>query len=189
MSFPAVPPSSPAPHPSESSASLFKRARRGRRNPLSGLIEVGETHVGRGVFAKRRLAAGLVVGEIHGEVMETHPADPQYCMELPSGRLLEPAAPLRYLNHCCDPNCELFYWFDEDAPLQEDRLWLQTIRPIEPGEELSIDYCWPADAAIECRCGAPYCRGWVVDPAELHLVTNPPDAAAGEPSPPSPPSS
>ncbi|RLS76374.1 MAG: hypothetical protein DWI03_09305, partial [Planctomycetota bacterium] len=57
--------------------------------------------------------------------------------------------------------------------LEEDRLWLQTIRPVEPGEEILIDYSWPADAAIPCRCGATSCRGWIVDPAELHLLTTP----------------
>jgi hypothetical protein len=95
-------------------------------------------------------------------------------MELPSGRVLEPAAPLRFLNHSCDPNCELFYWFDEDGSLQEDRLWLQTIRSINAGDELLIDYCWPADAAIPCRCGVPGCRGWIVDPEELHLLPRQP---------------
>lgn len=160
-----------------SSTAIVKRSR-GRRDQLSSRVRVGETHVGRGVFAKCRLPAGIVVGEILGTVMQTHPDDPQYCMELASGRLLEPAPPLRYINHCCDPNCELFYWFDEDAPAQEDRLWLQTIRTIEPGEELSIDYCWPADAAIPCQCGAINCRGWIVDPEERHLLP-----AAGEPRP------
>ena len=47
---------------------------------------------------------------------------------------------------------------------------LQTIRDIEPGGEVLIDYCWPADASIRCRCGAPNCRGWIVDPDELHLL-------------------
>jgi hypothetical protein len=104
-------------------------------------------------------------------------------MELPTGRLLEPAAPLRFVNHSCDPNCELFYWFDEDQGTQEDRLWLQTIRTVEPGEELSIDYCWPADAAIPCRCGTSACRLWIVDPAERHLLPTDPDAGAGPSSP------
>ena len=181
------PPSRPAPW---GAAAVLPRR---RRSPVAETVRVGETHVGRGVFARRRLRAGIVVGEVLGTVMDTHPDDPQYCMELPSGRLLEPAAPLRYVNHCCDPNCELFYWFDEDANVQEDRLWVQTIRPIEAGEELSIDYAWPADAAIPCQCGAPNCRGWIVDPAELHLLGNtPPRAAADDgglsPPPPSSPS-
>jgi len=133
--------------------------------------------VGKGVFARRRLKADIIVGEIHGTVMAEHPEDSSYCMELQTGNLLEPGPPLRFVNHSCDPNCELFYWFDEERSTQEDRLWLQTIRSIELGEELSIDYCWPADAAIPCRCGAVNCRGWIVDPDELHLVISPAEAS------------
>jgi SET domain-containing protein len=140
---------------------------------LARLIRVGETHVGRGVFARRHIEAETVLGEIRGEILDDHPEDSSYVMELPSRKLLEPAPPLRFLNHSCDPNCEIFYWEAEPGHVQEDRLWLQTIRPIEPGEELLIDYSWPADAAIPCRCGAAGCRGWICDPAELHLVASP----------------
>jgi hypothetical protein len=143
------------------------------RHELGELILIGATPVGRGVFAKRKLAAGMVLGEILGEILDDHPEDSSYVMELPSSKLLEPAPPFRFVNHSCDPNCELFYWFDEDSNTQEDRLWLQTIRPITPGEELLIDYCWPADAAIPCRCGAASCRGWIVDPEERHLLPDP----------------
>jgi hypothetical protein len=143
---------------------------RSRRPSLDRLIRVGETHVGRGVFARRAIKAGIVLGEVHGEHLDDHPEDSSYVMELPSGRLLDPAAPLRFVNHSCDPNCELFYWEGDAENPQEDRLWMQTIRPIAAGAELSIDYSWPADAAIPCRCGTPQCRGWIVDPAELHLM-------------------
>ena len=157
--------------------------RESNRERLDRLLRVGPTHVGQGVFAARRLRSGMVIGEIKGEVLDEHPEDPSYCMELPSCKVLEPAAPLRFLNHSCDPNCELFYWFDEEQGPQEDRLWLQTIRAIEPGEELSIDYCWPADAAIPCRCGARDCRRWIVDPAERHLLPADPDDGPGPCSP------
>jgi SET domain-containing protein len=93
------------------------------------------------------------------------------------------------VNHSCDPNCELFYWFDEDSEAQEDRLWVQTIRPIKPGEELSIDYCWPADAAIPCRCGTESCRGWIVDPAERHLLAEPETPGRADAAPTSMPGS
>ena len=137
---------------------------------IMSLIRLGETSVGKGVFARRHIHEGLLLSEILGKVLEDYPEDSSYCMALPSGKLLEPTAPLRFLNHSCDPNCELFYWEDEETNLQEDRLWLQTIRPIVPGEQLLIDYCWPADAAIPCQCGAPTCRGWIVDPDEFHLL-------------------
>jgi SET domain-containing protein len=149
---------------------------------LSQLVRVAETHVGQGVFARQRMDAEFVIGEIHGEHLDDHPEDSSYVMELPSCRLLEPAPPLRFVNHSCEPNCEIFYWEADEGEVQEDRLWLSTIRPIEPGEELLIDYCWPADAAIPCRCGAATCRGWICDPAELHLVDGREAAGAGNPA-------
>ena len=89
--------------PSESATSASARPSR-----LERLVRVGETHVGRGVFARRRLKADIVLGEIHGETLDDHPEDSSYVMELPSCRLLEPAPPLRFMNHSCDPNCEIF---------------------------------------------------------------------------------
>jgi hypothetical protein len=157
---------------------LLKDTRRGRsaRGGAWRFVRVGETHVGRGVFARRRLPAGLVLGEIAGIILPDSPADASYVMELPSGRVLDPAEPLRYANHCCDPNCEIFYWEGNETEPQEDRLWMQTIRPVEAGAEILIDYSWPADAAIPCRCRADCCRGWIVDPAERHLLPDPPAA-------------
>jgi SET domain-containing protein len=140
---------------------------------LRRLVQVKQTHVGRGVFARRGMRQGLVIAEIHGAVLDEHPDDSSYVMELAGGRLLDPAPPLRFVNHGCEPNCEIFYWVDDERGCEEERLWLQTIRPIAPGEELLIDYCWPADAAIPCRCGSAFCRGWVVDPEELHLLPRP----------------
>lgn len=61
------------------------------QHELGDLILIGMTAVGRGVFATRRLAAGLVLGEIHGEILDDHPEDSSYVMELPSSKLLEPA--------------------------------------------------------------------------------------------------
>jgi len=46
-------------------------------------------------------------------------------------------------------------------------IWVETTRDIMPGEELTIDYSWPADRAMKCLCGTKTCRGWIVDLAEL----------------------
>lgn len=140
---------------------------------LARLLRIAETHVGKGVFARRPIPSGAVLGEIRGTILDDHPEDSSYVMELPGSRLLDPAPPFRYVNHSCDPNCELFYWEAEPGQTEEERLWMQTIRPIAAGEELLIDYSWPADAAIPCRCGASGCRGWIVDPAERHLIEEP----------------
>lgn len=139
----------------------------------SRLLSIADTPVGKGVFARRGIPSGTVLGEIHGTILDDHPEDSSYVMELPGGRLLDPAPPFRYVNHSCDPNCEIFYWEVEPGETEEERLWMQTIRPIAAGEQLLIDYCWPADAAIPCRCGTASCRGWIVDPAERHLIEPP----------------
>src|SRR5205085_24022 len=40
----------------------------------------------------------------------------------------------RFINHSCDPNC--------DAIIENDRIWIETIRDVEPGEELAYDYAY-----------------------------------------------
>lgn len=124
-------------------------------------VRIGRTPLGRGVFARRRFRPQQVIGVIRGQVLTDPCYASNYCMDLGDGRSLEPAAPFRFLNHSCEPNCELFSWeTNEPAPL--DRLWLQALRPIEPGEELTIDYAWPAAYTIPCGCGTGGCRGWIV---------------------------
>src|SRR4029077_4445012 len=68
-------------------------------------------------------------------------------------------APLRFFNHSCEPNCGLLILLG--AP----ELEVHTLRGIEVGEELTLDY-----ATFEyeirfmtgpCLCRAPSCRKWV----------------------------
>lgn len=132
-------------------------------------VRVGRTSLGRGVFALRRFRPQQVIGVIRGEVMDDPHYSSDYCMELSEGRSLEPASPFRYLNHSCQPNCEIFSW-ESDEPMPLDRLWLQAVTAIEPGDELTIDYAWPAESAIPCACGAPGCRNWIVSPDQLPRV-------------------
>ena len=57
-----------------------------------------------------------------------------------------------YLNHSCDPNCEV----DE----VKDRVWILALRDIAAGEELLWDYnLYDDDDPAPCHCGSPKCRG------------------------------
>jgi SET domain-containing protein len=66
-----------------------------------------------------------------------------------------------FLNHSCDPNCET----DES----HGRVWIQAIRDIAPGEELTYDYClYDGDEdEASCNCGAPACRKTMYSPQEI----------------------
>jgi hypothetical protein len=57
-----------------------------------------------------------------------------------------------YLNHSCDPNCEV----DEI----KNRVWLLALRNIAAGEELVWDYnLYDDEDPAPCHCGSPKCRG------------------------------
>lgn len=57
-----------------------------------------------------------------------------------------------YLNHSCDPNCEV----DEI----KDRVWIFALRDIAAGEELLWDYnLYDDEDPAPCHCGSPKCRG------------------------------
>lgn len=53
-------------------------------------------------------------------------------------------------------------WRDDDV-----EIWVETLRPVAVGDELTIDYSWGLDRAIRCDCGSPNCRGWIVESALL----------------------
>jgi SET domain-containing protein len=65
----------------------------------------------------------------------------------------------RFINHSCDPNCE--------TVIENRRVFIEAIRTIQPGEELSYDYQIQRepgdpkdiDKVFACRCGRPNCRG------------------------------
>src|SRR4051812_44894235 len=108
-------------------------------------IRVGESRiVGRGVFAKRGIPRGTRIIEYAGERRsleslvrdEAAGNDPgvylahvHYGMSIDGSRNGNDA---RFVNHSCDPNCEL-YVFD-------DHLYIYAMRDIVEGEELTFDY-------------------------------------------------
>jgi hypothetical protein len=138
-------------------------------------VRLGPTPYGRGVFAKRPFRRSEVIGEIHGMFVAASGYGSSYCMEFSDELTLEPDAPFRFLNHSCQPNCHISArteW-DEDTSASRRVMYVKSLAPIGPGEQLTIDYAWPAAYAIPCACGSPNCRGWIVTPDQLHLLTTP----------------
>ena len=67
-----------------------------------------------------------------------------------------------FVNHSCDPNCEI-----EET---DGRVFIDALRAIAAGEELTYDY-WlydgDADDHALCACGSKSCRGSMYSPGEL----------------------
>jgi SET domain-containing protein len=131
---------------------------------------VRKSHFGKGVFARRLFRKGQQIGEVSGRIIVDAKYQSRQCVELSETHVLEPAAPFRYLNHSCEPNCELFSWRPDARGDDSHRVYVLALRTIRVGEELTIDYAWKAEAAIPCLCAADNCRGWIVAADELYRL-------------------
>jgi SET domain-containing protein len=129
---------------------------------------------GRGVFATRRIAKGERLIEYKGERITWKEADRRYpidpvpyhtfLFEIGDGTMCLDAArkgtAAKWINHACNFNCEAVE--DED-----ERVFIEAVRAIRPGEELTYDYNFileerhtPAQKKLfPCWCGAKNCRG------------------------------
>ena len=128
---------------------------------------------GLGAFATRRIPTGTRLIEYAGERLTPAEADARYpdqpgvphhtCLFAIDDDIVIDAAvdgnDARFINHSCDPNC--------DAIVEDDRIWIETIRDVEQGEELAYDYAFvlkerhtpAAKRRFPCRCGSARCRG------------------------------
>ena len=142
-------------------------------------IEVRDSGVhGKGVFALHAIAKGERILEYKGELITSKeadrrvPDDPEdpshtFFFSVDERWVIDAhhgGNAARYINHSCDPNCE--------TEVEGKRVFIDAIRDIAPGEELHYDYHLEYDgrhtAAIKaqyaCRCGAPKCRGTMLEP-------------------------
>ena len=77
----------------------------------------------------------------------------------------------RWINHGCVPNCEAVLEEDEDDG-SKSRVFIEAIRAIKPGQELTYDYGitlaerhTPRLKKIwACRCGSKKCTGTMLRP-------------------------
>jgi uncharacterized protein len=151
----------------------------GKKAPLVAVRDSG-IH-GTGVFALRRIPKGMRIIEYVGERVSHAEADRRYegkevsdnhtFLFIVDGRTVVDAGvggnEARFINHSCAPNCE--------TVIEERRIFIDAIRTIEPGEELSYDYQIQREAddppdiedIFGCRCGAPGCRGTMLAPPEI----------------------
>src|SRR3982751_4716969 len=103
---------------------------------------------GQGAFATEHIPAGTRIIEYAGQRLTPAEADARYPDDAPGRHhtflfaidddiVIDAAVDgneARFINHSCDPNC--------DAVVEGDRIWIETIRDVQPGEELAYDYAY-----------------------------------------------
>lgn len=157
--------------------------KRPHRTPDPGARELFELRTspiaGTGAFAIRPIRKGTRLIEYTGERISHEEADRRYdetgdhrpshvVLFTVDRRTVVDAGvggnEARFFNHSCDPNCE--------SEVEGGHIYLDTIRNITPGEELTYDYALTRESEDDeeeerqypCRCGAPRCRGTLLEP-------------------------
>ena len=151
------------------------------RPPREPFFEIRRSRIqGRGAFALRVIRKGTRLIEYTGERISDDEGDRRYnddamkrhhtfLFSLDDGTVVDGAVggnDSAYINHSCDPNCE--------AVIEDNRIYIDALRTIYPGEELAYDYAYERTSAhtkedeelYACRCGAPNCRGTILKAAK-----------------------
>ena len=151
--------------------------------PRSVVLRRSPIH-GNGLFAARDLPAGQRLIEYRGQRLTHDEADDGSDHAVESGHTFlftlndryvidggRRGNDARWINHSCAPNCEAV--LEEDDGGANDRVYIETVRPIRAGEEISYDYGIVLDGTPHtarmkklwaCRCGADGCTGTMLKP-------------------------
>ena len=130
---------------------------------------------GTGVFAARDLSEGERIVEYRGELITKEESERRGLALLDKSRQDggaavyiftiddewdldgdQPDNDARLINHSCEPNCEAWNY--------DNRLFIEALRPIRKGEELSFNYGFSVETWEDhpCRCGTAACAGYIV---------------------------
>ena len=103
-----------------------------------------------------------------GHVFDEQPDGMTYLFSLSDGDTIDGAEggnATRFINHSCWPNCAAVEVLD---PFEQLIIEIRTLRTIQSGEELTLDYELALDSAnaldYRCQCGTPQCRGIMLGP-------------------------
>jgi SET domain-containing protein len=127
---------------------------------------VGKSRIdGQGLFAAIDIKKGTRIIRYIGEKIPKAESDRRlvqgnvYIFDLNDrysidGKTLKNTA--RYINHSCDPNCEV--------EMINHTIWIVALRDIQEGEELSYNYGYDAEHYENnpCNCGAKSCCGYIL---------------------------
>jgi SET domain-containing protein len=137
--------------------------------PIMGLIIRSSSIHAAGCYTTSSITKGVKVVEYTGPRISKREADARfedskitYLFAIGNGStVINGMGVAMYINHSCDPNCET-----EEI---DGRVWVMSLRPIAPGEELTYDYnLFDGDEDdARCYCGARNCRKTMYSPEEI----------------------
>lgn len=161
--------------PSQSALNTMTRRIAARRSPIHG----------NGVFAVAPIRKGEEVIEYKGTLMTHDEADEMYgdggetghtfLFTLNEHYLIDAnrkGNTARWINHSCAPNCRALVEESTSGDPRRDKVVIEAIRNIKPGEELTYDYGITLDVPHtarlkklwKCLCGSPNCTGTLLKP-------------------------
>ena len=135
---------------------------------------------GKGVFALQRIARGSTIIRYRGRLVSHQEIDREYetldedghtfLFTLNDQYVIDARSQgnsARWINHACRPNCKAYWIGSRSGDPRRDRIIIESIRDLAPGDELTFDYRIDPDEKVtaalrkqwECRCGAARCRG------------------------------
>ncbi|HEY4131306.1 MAG TPA: SET domain-containing protein-lysine N-methyltransferase [Gemmatimonadaceae bacterium] len=150
----------------------------GKAGPVNKWMELRQSSIhGLGAFALQDIPKGTRIIEYTGEHIDNVEADRRYDDDtmrnhhtflfiLTSKTCIDAAHDgneARFINHSCNPNAE--------AVVGRKHIWIDALKKIPAGTEILYDYAYEDDDKYTeedyrrygCRCGAPKCRGTIVD--------------------------
>jgi SET domain-containing protein len=146
-----------------------------RRSPIHG----------NGVFATVPIAKGEEIIEYKGKLLTHAEADALYGDGGETGHTFlftlndeyiidanQGGNSARWINHSCAPNCRALVEENADGDRRRDKVVIEALRRIKPGEELTYDYGIVLDVPHtprlkklwQCLCGSPHCTGTLLKP-------------------------
>lgn len=140
---------------------------------------------GNGVFAVSAIARGEPIVQYKGQLRTAAETDEMYGDGGETGHTFlftlnddyvidanQHGNTARWINHSCTPNCRAVVEESASGDPRRDKVMIEAIRAIEPGEELTYDYgivlAVPHTARLKklwaCHCGSPKCSGTLLKP-------------------------
>ncbi len=124
------------------------------------MISIQGSKFGKGLFATVDIPKNTIISRVTGRLMNFRETvalkeRESHTFQIGPDLYILCETPFLYSNHSCDPNCGL-----------TPELEVKTLRNIKKGEELFWDYStsmMERHWTMQCRCGAPNCRGLITD--------------------------